>query len=79
MSWLSLVRDDTQESGKTVVWVRLFSRQVLNKGVVEYLVEDKVVPWSRYEVALAEIDVLMKVHNFLVFEGNVKSIKRKSP
>lgn len=56
-----------------------FGRTISQKGVGEYRINDKVVPFRKYEEALASIGVLLKGRNFLVFQGDVESTARKSP
>lgn len=56
-----------------------FSRTISAKGVGEYRVDGKTVSFAQYEQALAEIGVLLKGRNFLVFQGDVESTARKTP
>ena len=56
-----------------------FSRAISSQGVGEYLVNGEVVTYKVYEERLADIGVLVKARNFLVFQGDVESIARKSP
>jgi structural maintenance of chromosome 1 len=57
----------------------LFSRSISTKGVGDYSVNGHIVPFSKYEEALANIGVLLKGRNFLVFQGDVDSTARKTP
>jgi structural maintenance of chromosome 1 len=56
-----------------------FKRRISPNGVGEYLVNDKSVTRAGYEKALAEHGVLVQVRNFLVFQGDVEQLARKSP
>mmetsp|Transcript_12233 Transcript_12233/g.18122 ORF Transcript_12233/g.18122 Transcript_12233/m.18122 type:complete len:1306 (-) Transcript_12233:502-4419(-) len=56
-----------------------FSRAISEKGVGEYRVNGDAVPYKAYEDALGAIGVLIKARNFLVFQGDVESIARKTP
>ena len=56
-----------------------FSRTISTKGVGEYRVDGKAMPFAKYEEALAKIGVLLKGRNFLVFQGDVESTARKTP
>ena len=61
--------------GKTTI----FSRVVTTKGTGEYQINGKTVSFKQYEVKLASIGVLLKARNFLVFQGDVEGMARKSP
>lgn len=69
----SLIYED-EDSGKETVFSRLISSQ----GVGEYQVNGNTASFKEYESALAEIGVLLKARNFLVFQGDVISIAHKS-
>jgi structural maintenance of chromosome 1 len=56
-----------------------FARAISPAGHGEYIVDGKHVPYAEYEEKLAEIGVLVKARNFLVFQGDVESIARKTP
>jgi structural maintenance of chromosome 1 len=56
-----------------------FSRSISPAGVGDYKVDGKVMSRADYEKELAEIGVLVKARNFLVFQGDVESLARKSP
>jgi structural maintenance of chromosome 1 len=56
-----------------------FSRTISPAGQGEYHVNENTVSFADYEKALAEIGVLVKARNFLVFQGDVESLARKSP
>jgi len=56
-----------------------FARSISTKGVGEYRVNDRAVSFAKYEAALAEIGVLLKGRNFLVFQGDVESTAQKTP
>jgi structural maintenance of chromosome 1 len=56
-----------------------FQRIITPRGQGEYRVNDKAVSYAEYEEHLGEIGVLVKARNFLVFQGDVESLARKSP
>ena len=56
-----------------------FSRTISPAGNGDYQVNGKTVSYAKYEEALAEIGVLVKARNFLVFQGDVESLAHKSP
>jgi structural maintenance of chromosome 1 len=56
-----------------------YSRTISPSGVGDYRVNGSVVSFAEYEAALGEIGVLLKARNFLVFQGDVESIARKTP
>lgn len=56
-----------------------FTRTISAAGVGEYKVDGSTVSYKEYEDALGEIGVLIKARNFLVFQGDVESIARKTP
>ena len=56
-----------------------FARLISPKGASSYKHNGKSVTWEEYEAALASINVLVKARNFLVFQGDVESIARKTP
>ena len=56
-----------------------FSRTISKKGVGEYKINSRTVPFTKYEQQLSTIGVLLKGRNFLVFQGDVESTARKSP
>lgn len=62
-------------TGKTII----FSRIITSKGTGEYQVNSKSVTFKQYEAKLASIGVLLKARNFLVFQGDVESMARKTP
>lgn len=61
--------------GKTTI----FSRIITTKGSGEYQINHKTVTFKQYEAKLASIGVLLKARNFLVFQGDVEAMARKSP
>jgi len=61
--------------GKTTI----FSRIINTKGAGEYQINHKTVTFKQYESKLASIGVLLKARNFLVFQGDVEAMARKSP
>mmetsp|Transcript_6549 Transcript_6549/g.14375 ORF Transcript_6549/g.14375 Transcript_6549/m.14375 type:complete len:1364 (+) Transcript_6549:280-4371(+) len=56
-----------------------FTRTISAAGVGEYKINGATVSYKEYEEALGEIGVLIKARNFLVFQGDVESIARKTP
>jgi structural maintenance of chromosome 1 len=56
-----------------------FQRIVNHRGQGEYRINDKTVTYAEYEEHLGDIGVLVKARNFLVFQGDVESLARKSP
>ena len=61
--------------GKTTI----FCRVVTTKGTGEYQINGKTVSFKQYEIKLASIGILLKARNFLVFQGDVEGMARKSP
>jgi len=61
--------------GKTTI----FSRVITSKGIGEYQINHRTVTFKQYETKLASIGVLLKARNFLVFQGDVEGMARKSP
>jgi structural maintenance of chromosome 1 len=56
-----------------------FQRIISERGQGEYRVDGKAVTHKEYERRLEDIGVLVKVRNFLVFQGDVEGIARKTP
>ena len=56
-----------------------FSRSISPNGVGEYHLDGKHVTWAVYEKALSKLGVLVKARNFLVFQGDVEALARKTP
>ena len=56
-----------------------FTRKISASGVGEYLVNQQTVTRAGYEKALAKHGVLVAARNFLVFQGDVEQLARKSP
>ena len=56
-----------------------FTRKISPNGVGEYRVNNKTVTRAGYEEALAQHGVLVQARNFLVFQGDVEQLARKSP
>jgi structural maintenance of chromosome 1 len=61
--------------GKTTI----FSRIITTKGTGEYQINHQTVTFKQYEAKLASIGVLLKARNFLVFQGDVEGMARKTP
>ncbi len=59
--------------------VTKFQRTIHPNGTGDYRINNKVVSYKQYEDKLASIGVLVKARNFLVFQGDVESLARKSP
>jgi structural maintenance of chromosome 1 len=57
----------------------IFSRTVTSNGASTYRYNDSEVTYEQYEIYLQNIGVLVKVRNFLVFQGDVESIASKTP
>lgn len=55
-----------------------FSRLISSNGSGEYRLDNKTVSYAEYEKTLEQIGVIVKAKNFLVFQGDVESIARKS-
>lgn len=70
----TLVYEDDETKDET-----RFSRTISSKGVGEYRINGKAIPFIKYEEALSKIGVLLKGRNFLVFQGDVESTARKTP
>lgn len=56
-----------------------FQRVINSRGTGDYRINDKSVTYKEYEDHLGEIGVLVKARNFLVFQGDVETLARKSP
>jgi structural maintenance of chromosome 1 len=56
-----------------------FSRSITPAGHGEYHVNNVTCTFAEYEKRLADIGVLVKARNFLVFQGDVENLARKSP
>jgi structural maintenance of chromosome 1 len=56
-----------------------FSRSISAAGVGEYHVDERTVSYAQYCDKLADINILVKARNFLVFQGDVESLARKTP
>ena len=56
-----------------------FQRTISPNGVGDYRINEKVVTYKQYEEQLSQIGVLVKARNFLVFQGDVEALARKSP
>ena len=69
-------KDDRSDQGRTMMQ---FTRRISPNGVGEYLVNNKTVTRAGYEKALAKHGVLVQARNFLVFQGDVEQLARKSP
>ena len=56
-----------------------FGRSISPAGVGEYHLDGKRVTWTVYERALFKLGVLVQARNFLVFQGDVEALARKTP
>lgn len=56
-----------------------FKRIIHGSGTSSFRFQDKEVTYDEYVGELKKIGVLVKVRNFLVFQGDVESIASKSP
>lgn len=56
-----------------------FTRKISSNGSSVYQVDGENLSRAVYEERLAEIGVLVKARNFLVFQGDVENLARKSP
>jgi structural maintenance of chromosome 1 len=56
-----------------------FQRSIHANGSGDYRINGNVVAYKDYEAHLGEIGVLVKARNFLVFQGDVESLARKTP
>lgn len=56
-----------------------FQRTIGLNGHGDYRINNEVVSYKQYEERLGEIGVLVKARNFLVFQGDVESLARKTP
>ncbi|KAI8976004.1 hypothetical protein BDB01DRAFT_844638 [Pilobolus umbonatus] len=56
-----------------------FMRSIDSKGKSEYRINNRAVPYSQYDSALAKENILVKAKNFLVFQGDVESVASQSP
>ncbi|CAM0136232.1 unnamed protein product [Umbelopsis sp. WA50703] len=56
-----------------------FVRTVNPKGLSEYKINDKVVPWKTYNSTLENENILIRARNFLVFQGDVEHVASQSP
>ena len=56
-----------------------FGRSISPSGVGEYHLDGRRVTWAVYEKALSKLGVLVQARNFLVFQGDVEALARKTP
>lgn len=59
--------------------VQTIFRRTISSSSADYKVNKRKVSWKEYVQELEKINVLVKVRNFLVFQGDVESIAQKSP
>ena len=75
----ALIYEDEEPDEDGSLAVTKFQRVITKQGVGQYLINGKKCSYDKYEEALGSIGVLVKARNFLVFQGDVESIARKSP
>eukprot|EP00124_Ichthyophonus_hoferi_P000405 Ihof_evm15s14 gene=Ihof_evmTU15s14 len=56
-----------------------FIRSIKPDGSCEYRIDDEAVTQEKYLDRLAQINILSKAKNFLVFQGDVEKLAQKSP
>ena len=57
-----------------------FTRTISKGGkAYHYQVDGTTIPFAAYETRLSEIGILLRARNFLVFQGDVEGIARKTP
>jgi structural maintenance of chromosome 1 len=66
--------DDEEDEGETQ-----FGRRIDPSGHGSYFVNQETVTYAKYVEALSKIGVLVKARNFLVFQGDVEALARKTP
>jgi structural maintenance of chromosome 1 len=71
--------DDVSDNDSASEEVIRFSRSISPSGHGEYHVNNVTCTFAEYEKHLADIGVLVKARNFLVFQGDVENLARKSP
>lgn len=75
---VSLV-DDRNDDGEPDGSIIRFGRSISPSGVGEYHLDGCRVSWAAYEKALSKLGVLVQARNFLVFQGDVEALARKTP
>ncbi|KAI8379663.1 RecF/RecN/SMC [Radiomyces spectabilis] len=56
-----------------------FMRVVQQNGSSEYRINNRVVPYLKYNEELEKQNILVKAKNFLVFQGDVESVASQNP
>ncbi|CAO3599504.1 unnamed protein product [Absidia cylindrospora] len=56
-----------------------FKRIAHQNGQSEYHIDDQQVPHAEYETTLEKESILVKVKNFLVFQGDVEFVASQTP
>ncbi|KAG6820541.1 hypothetical protein H0H93_015712 [Arthromyces matolae] len=56
-----------------------FQRTISTAGASEYRLNERVVTYSAYNMALIQQNILVKAKNFLVFQGDVEQVASQSP
>ena len=56
-----------------------FRRSIQSTGGSDYSYNGRNVTLANYNKALEDISILVSVRNFLVFQGDIESLSRKSP
>ena len=70
--------DDDDDDDESTQEIR-FCRKISAAGVGSYHVDDEQVSFQDYCKHLESISVLVQARNFLVFQGDVETLARKSP
>ena len=60
-------------------WHAIHTLRISINGSSEYKLNNKVVPYSTYNNALIQHNILVKAKNFLVFQGDVEAVASQSP
>lgn len=56
-----------------------FARTVNAQGISSYSFQNQTMTYEEYEGILQKIGVLVKVRNFLVFQGDIEAVASKTP
>lgn len=72
-------QEEDEEDDNNSEDVMVFARSISPAGVGSYHVNNKTVSFQVYCQHLASINVLVQSRNFLVFQGDVEALARKSP
>ncbi|KAH8927948.1 cohesin complex subunit psm1 [Atractiella rhizophila] len=72
-AWVKAVYTDKNEKE----WI--FMRTITTTGSSTYHLNDKPVPYNKYNDTLMQHNILVKAKNFLVFQGDVEAVASQSP